>query len=351
MKVAVYSIAKNEEQHVERWAESAKEADHLFILDTGSEDRTVKAAREAGVRTDMVQFEPWRFDVARNAALKMLPKDIDYCVSLDLDEILIPGWREALEDAHRDGVTRVRYRYVWNFNPDGSEGMVFGGDHIHTRWGYSWKHPVHEVLVPVETFEEVQGWYPLEIHHHADASKSRGQYLPLLELAVQEDPGGDRNIYYLAREYMFHNRPEQAAPMFKRHLVLSEWPAERARSMLYLSTIPGEPDEPWILRACAEAPGRREPWVALAQHLYKAQDWSGCLFAAQRALAIKDRPMDYLNEPWAWGYQPHDLAAIGSYQLGLVDQALMHGVFALSEAPSDERLKQNVAYYREKVGR
>jgi len=30
MKVAVYSISKNEEQFIKRWAESAKDADLIF---------------------------------------------------------------------------------------------------------------------------------------------------------------------------------------------------------------------------------------------------------------------------------------------------------------------------------
>ena len=34
--------------------------------------------------------------------------------------------------------------------------------------------------------------------HHADPAKSRGQYLPLLELSVAEAPEDDRNTHYLA---------------------------------------------------------------------------------------------------------------------------------------------------------
>ena len=35
MKIAVYTIALNEEQFVYRWSDSAIEADYRFILDTG----------------------------------------------------------------------------------------------------------------------------------------------------------------------------------------------------------------------------------------------------------------------------------------------------------------------------
>ena len=43
MKIAVYTIALNEEKFVERWAESCKDADYRLILDNGSTDGTFDA--------------------------------------------------------------------------------------------------------------------------------------------------------------------------------------------------------------------------------------------------------------------------------------------------------------------
>lgn len=45
MKIAVYAISKNEEQFVERFCNSAKDADLILIADTGSTDGTVEKAR------------------------------------------------------------------------------------------------------------------------------------------------------------------------------------------------------------------------------------------------------------------------------------------------------------------
>ena len=69
MKVAVYTIALNEEQFVERWVASAREADVILIADTGSTDKTVELAESLGVTVVSVNITPWRFDMARNAAL------------------------------------------------------------------------------------------------------------------------------------------------------------------------------------------------------------------------------------------------------------------------------------------
>ena len=38
MKVCVYAICKNEEKFIRRWYNSMKEADKIFVLDTGSSD-------------------------------------------------------------------------------------------------------------------------------------------------------------------------------------------------------------------------------------------------------------------------------------------------------------------------
>ena len=69
MKVCVYAIAKNEEKFAARWAQSMKEADEIFVLDTGSTDETVKILEENGVQVSVQKIEPWRFDKARNASL------------------------------------------------------------------------------------------------------------------------------------------------------------------------------------------------------------------------------------------------------------------------------------------
>ena len=41
-KICVYTICKNEEKFVDRWFHSMKEADAIYVLDTGSTDKTVK---------------------------------------------------------------------------------------------------------------------------------------------------------------------------------------------------------------------------------------------------------------------------------------------------------------------
>ena len=52
-KVCVYAISKNEEKFVERWVNSMKEADEIYVLDTGSDDNTVSKLKELGVNVEI----------------------------------------------------------------------------------------------------------------------------------------------------------------------------------------------------------------------------------------------------------------------------------------------------------
>ena len=348
MRVAVYTIALNEEKFVKGWYESAKDADYILIADTGSDDDTLLTASKYGIEVASIFVRPWRFDNARNAALALLPEDIDYCIALDMDEVLAPGWREELEKAFADGVTRPRYKYTWSWNPDGSPGLQYGADKIHSRFGYRWKHPVHEVIVS-DRIEEKQGWYDLEIHHHPDNTKPRSQYLPLLELSTKEDPSDDRNAYYYARELFFNSAFDAAAKEFKRHLSLpsAKWNAERAASYRYLAKCEPDNFEHWIQKAIEEDPHRRESKVEYAQFLYRNSRWQECYEVALRALEVKEKPLDYLWESFAWNDLPHDLASIAAWNLGNVLDAITHAEEALKHNPNHKRIISNLNYYKE----
>jgi len=124
VKSAIYTIALNEVDFVARWYESAKDADYLLIADTGSTDGTVERALELGINVVDVRVSPWRFEDARNAALAALPDDIDMCVSLDMDEVITPGWKKILTEAWGRGVNRPRYKHIWSFNEDGTPARV-----------------------------------------------------------------------------------------------------------------------------------------------------------------------------------------------------------------------------------
>jgi glycosyltransferase involved in cell wall biosynthesis len=346
MKVAIYTIALNEEQFVERWYKSAKDADYLMIADTGSTDGTIEKAKALGINVESIKIMPWRFDDARNAALALLPADIDMCISLDMDEVITPNWREPLEEAFNRGINRPTYKHIWSWNPDGTPGLEFAYDHIHSRKNFRWKHPVHECLYVYGAEERKAFLTGIETHHHPDSTKSRSQYLPLLKMSVEEDPYNDRNSYYYGRELFFYRHYEEAINELKRHLSLptAYWKPERAASMRYIAKSYGDFDNKleWFKKAIDECPDRREAYVEIAEVYYSKEMWRECLEACENALKIQEKPLEYLCEEFAWGYAPYDYACIASYQLGEFEKALGYAQKALEFSPDDERLKKNV---------
>lgn len=353
MKIWVYAIAKNEITFCERFMASCAGADGVLVLDTGSTDGTPERLSSLGAKVGKALINPWRFDSARNIALDMLPEDIDVCISLDIDEVLCDGWREAIESSWARGVTRGRYLYVWSHTPDGGDGVRFYADKVHARRGYHWRYPVHEVLEAEGTEQSVliDG---LRVDHWPDGAKSRANYLPLLELAVREDPANDRNRHYLGREYYFHGQWGAAIETLMRHLALpsATWKAERAASMRYIARCCDALGDTrsaaqWYERAADEAPTQREAPFELAMLYYRAGEWALCRYWAMRTLAVERLDLNYMTDPAAWGAEPYDLAAIAAWNLGQLDEAFDNAKRAAELAPGDGRLARNLEIIRE----
>lgn len=349
MKICVYAISKNEAHFVDRFCDSAKDADLILIADTGSTDGTAEKARSRGASVYDICISPWRFDLARNAALALVPRDFDVCISLDLDEVLEPGWRDEIERVWDLGdTTRLRYMFDWGC------GIKFRYEKIHARHGYRWHHPCHEYPVPDGRIEEV--WAETDsllVSHHPDPNKSRGQYLDLLELSVKEDPHCPRNAFYYARELTFHHRWREAIDALERYLDLpgAIWPNERCYAMRLLGKSYQElgnisAAEKWLHMACGEASGTREPWCDLAMMMYMQGRWEECFVASTRAMKITEKDLVYTCDPAVWGHWAPDLAAVSAWNMGLKDVAIKHAETALSLSPHDARLESNLAMMR-----
>lgn len=346
MKIAVYAISKNEEQFVKRFCESAKDADLILIADTGSTDNTANVARDCGASVYDIAITPWRFDKARDAALALIPKDYDVCISLDLDEELQPGWRDEIERVWKSDTTRLRYKFDWGV------GIVFYYEKIHARHGYHWHHPCHEYPVHDKRIKEV--WAQTDmllVVHKPDPTKSRGQYLDLLLLAVTEDPRCPRNAFYYARELTFYYKWLDAVVALNKYLDMPEatWQNERCYAMRLLGKCYDELGQngiEWFKKACNEAPNTREPWVELSESYYKKSMWQESLDAGLGALEVKNKDLVYTMNPAVWGALPHDYIAIAAHRLGKKDLAIEHGQIAVELEPNNERLKANLEFYR-----
>jgi glycosyltransferase involved in cell wall biosynthesis len=355
-KIGVYAISKNEEKFAERFMDSVKEADVVMVADTGSTDKTVSLLRAKGAVVSEETIVPWRFDTARNTALNLLPQDLDLCISVDLDEVLEPGWRQILEDHWKPSYTRAAYTFVWSHNNDGSIDKKFTKEKIHRRRDFQWIHPVHEILQYTGTDPDNSFYIPeIVMHHYPDQQKSRGQYLPLLELSAQENPKDAQTIFWLGREYVFHQKYSEGIFTLKQYLALPNalWEEERSAAKRYIAKAyiamnQKEEAKLWLYRAVAECQYVREPWMELAELGYLMEDWPLTFYAVQKGLGIAKPQGSYLLDPKCWNGTLEDYGAISAYRLELYSLAEQYVRQALAKRPADLRLQRNLTLILEK---
>ena len=349
MKICVYAICKNELQFVDAWVKSMSEADYICVLDTGSADGTYEKSQSyRNVIVEQKVISPWRFDVARNESMKLIPEDADMCVCVDLDERFVAGWRKILE-ARLDGtIDQVYYKYVWNFNPDGSEGVTFFANKMHRRKGFRWKHPVHEIITADKSDIRCITIPELQLNHYADPTKSRSQYLPLLELAAQEDPDSDRTVHYLGREYYFYRKYDEAIKTLLKHIDMpsATWVDERCASLRYIARCYlAKHDKDNAIeygkRAIAECPNSREPYYDLAVIYYVNNMWLDAIVTLLAMLNITDRKLNYISNPECWGALPYDYLSMCYYYMHDYAKAIAYVDKAIAVTPNDDRLINN----------
>lgn len=356
-KICVYAICKNEIQFAERWYNSMCEADCVYVLDTGSTDGTEEKLTSLGAHVLQRKIVPWRFDVARNLSMDMLPDDTDICVCTDLDEVFDSGWRQKLEDAWKPDATLLNYKYVWSFDDNGNEDIIFYAQKIHSRHGFKWIYPVHEVLEYVGKNKENSLFASnITLKHYPDSKKSRSDYLALLELSVKEYPHNDRNMHYLGREYMFAGMWDKSINVLKTHLSLptAVWKSERCASMRYIAECYIQKNDTrsameWLFRAIAEAPYLREPYIESAYVCMNDKDWNGVVFFCEKALEIKKREISYISSGSVWGALPYDLLSLGYFYTERYSKALKYVKIAAELAPNDDRIQQNLNIISEKM--
>ena len=347
MKICVYAICKNEEKFIERWYESVKEADGIYVLDTGSTDNSVNLLKSLGVVVRQEIISPWRFDIARNKSLEMIPDDFDICICLDLDEVLNKGWSKTIKSLWKDGLTRLRYVYNWSLDKNNQPIISFYGEKIHKRKGFTWVNPVHEIL-RYKGEEKYLYTDKVIVNHYPDSKKSRSSYLPLLELAVKEDPCNDRNMHYLGREYMYYGKYEEAISTLERHLSLESatWKDERCASMRFIARCYMKLNRPrealmWSNLAIKESPYLRDPYMEKALITYELKKFKETEKLCREALKIKKHPKTYINEVFTTDLNIYDILSVVCFYNGKYRSSLRYVKMALELDKDNERLISN----------
>ena len=173
-KVGFYAICKNESKNIDIWFATVKQADYVFVLDTGSTDDSVEKLKNLGVDVEIRTYEEFSFGKARQDALEiMLEKypDIDICVTVDFDEYLRYDWYVKLQqewDPDYDGMI------VHGFNMDRTRnGDSNNKIHVADLNRVKWIRDIHEYIDYSNKNLRMSG---ISYIHNQDTTKNRNYY-------------------------------------------------------------------------------------------------------------------------------------------------------------------------------
>ena len=349
-KTCIYAICKNEEKFIRKWYESVKESDYICILDTGSTDNSIKIMKELNINYKQKIIEPFRFDKARNESMKLIPKDTDICICLDLDEIIEKNWKEKINNIWEPNLNRLNYIYNWKLE-NNIPKITFYANKIHSLKNYKWIHPVHEILKHNKK-ENIKTTNEIIINHYPDNSKSRKQYLKLLELSIKENPNDDRNMHYLGREYMYYKKWNKSIDTLIKHLNLktSTWNEERCASMrfisrCYISLKRYDEAKMWLDKAIQECKDSREPYTERMLLEYKLNNYYEAIYYGKEALKITNKKLTYITETFSWDETIYDVLSICYYKLNQKKEGIKYLKQAININPSNQRLKNNLKFF------
>lgn len=213
-KTAVYTILKNELKFIDTWLYYAEPFDYKVLLDTGSTDGSWELLQERATTDkkliiEQKIFTPWRFDVARNHNLSMIPNDVVWCLSPDLDEYFSINTHDEMEKII-DGVPAITniscdrldiYSRTVRVGPP----KLLPTNKIHKKNDYIWKQPIYEHLSWKHVGTNECELYSDEIFliHNQDFKKKERQelYVKMLEEEYQSNSQNTWCLWFLIYYY------------------------------------------------------------------------------------------------------------------------------------------------------
>jgi len=245
MKLTATIICKNEEKFIERCLQSLAGVDEYVIVDTGSQDSTVKIAEKYG----KVYHYKWTddFATARNIASDKV-KD-GYFISCDADEILetpIADIRKQLEDMGDFNALTVKMK--WDDNHSHNVPRVF-------KAGLRWTGKIHEYITCNPKPSDIVIKYEKSPTHDADPNRN-------LRILLT-DTDNVRSQFYLANEYWDKGHIELALKWYLKYLRHGTWRYEIADANLrvarcYWSMSRGDEARQYCLQAILGNPNFSE---------------------------------------------------------------------------------------------
>lgn len=306
--ISIYGIYKNEENVIERFLSSIKTADEIVLCDTGSLDQTnniidtfKKDNPKVNLKTFKIYISPWRFDDARNTSLSFVNPNTDICISLDMDEYLCDNWKDIIINEYDENISLYCHKFK-TFWPSG-ETTEHLHQRIHSRFGYTWKLPVHEIL-EYSGEEKVKFINEFYIFQKPEKKDTRKNYLYLLEQSVKERNDIWKSWSFLSNEYLSEGKIAEA--LYALDTAIKIQNSDKAflyTQKYYIYKFINDIDNACLNlnTAILYLPNRRELYVEKAKFLSEQKKYTEAYFTLLEAERISDKIIDYHYNAFAWG--------------------------------------------------
>jgi glycosyltransferase involved in cell wall biosynthesis len=372
---SVVVIAHNEAHTLPVLAESLREfltsGGEFLVVDTGSDDDTVRVAQEIGARVEsagarfhadlteaqaqsinerftrggegpLVHAGQRIFDFGRAREFASHLASHDMVWHLDASDIVVCADLDYL-DSH------VRSSRVHSFDYFLAMGRAhFRVARFFDRRLFEWRGRVHEIPFPKTLPADLRRVSCDEtqlLTRHVRQVKTRN-YLAGLALDAIDDPATPRWLHYLGRELFYDRQYRSAVAVLRAHArATSGRPAEGARSLC----IAGQCFEALgnstaaaalYLKASRMDGSRRMPLLRLARLWQSAGQFQASVAAAGAALMMpQSNPYVDANENDA--ADPHALLYWGLFWLGRREEARPHWEMCRRLAPDNEKFRED----------
>lgn len=212
MITAAYTICKNEQNRITDWFKYASMFDYMVVLDTGSTDETwnllkAKAAVDSRLILEQRIFSPFDFSKARNYNLSMVPDEVEWCLSPDMDEWFSINVLEEIDRTVKQNpdVTNITTTRLDIYSKDVFVGPPYNipTNKIHRRHHYHWVAPIYEHLWPNDLANQKEVYNDkIFLIHNQDTTKPRSTlYLDMMKTRYDEDQTDCWNNWYLLNHY------------------------------------------------------------------------------------------------------------------------------------------------------
>ena len=310
----------------------------------------------------------FRFDEARNFNFGQVPKEVDFILWLDADDVLRRGenLRRVAQVAREHGIEATYFNYLYQVellqdDPPIVKHVLI--EHLRERLVvnsgvYKWIAPIHETLIEQKPTRKTDN-YDCDVVHLAsdeDRVASLQRNLKTLELAIYQSKGKDpRHVYYLAKALYDLRTPEydeKLIPLINRYLWgedKSGWPEERAQACEYLAEVYRRNGQlnnavKAAMNGLIEEPNNPSLYLCLASTYLVKNEWERALFWAKQATGIPAKKTTLVRNPKDLQIRTLEVIYNACLNLSQIDEAWAAATKLVELLPDDALLQQTYRF-------